>query len=214
MQLVRCVGQWKWRSGFGSNSMNTHWKKWGLIGTPVVAMTIAMTLGLHNSAAAQQGNARPDTGAVSEPFETSIDPGTKIQCNMALFARGPRIRNAQTTVDVLVRLAGPTGDDTVRRTLHYDHTLDPDGRIKRLTMVHTCGNLDVYIDGALADTGMLKGLPPGEPVIGTLFNIQTVVFDPGGPTPVFMETTQVNAPDGSLSALKRHELSGNVTLMK
>jgi len=189
--------------------------KWGWFGVlPVAALSAALTFGLRNPAAAQQNNSRPDTGAVSEPFEASIDPGTRIQCNMALFAKGPRIRTAQTTVDVLVRLAGPTGDDSVRRTLHYNHTLDPDGRIKRVTMVQTGGNFDVYVDGALADAGALKGLPPGEPVIGTLFNIQSTVSDPGGPSPIFMETTQVFAPDGSMTALKKHELSGNVTLYK
>ncbi|MBS1708039.1 MAG: hypothetical protein JSS65_04875 [Armatimonadetes bacterium] len=195
--------------------MKANWKKISLLGAaPLVAGCLALTFGLTKPATAQQGGDTPDTGAVSEPFEASMEAGTRVQTNMALFARGAKPRNARTAIDVLVRLAGPVGNESVRKQFVIPHVLESTGTIKRLAIVQTGGNFDIYLDDVLVESQALKGLPPGEPVIGTLFNIQTVVFDKSGGTPIFMETTQVNDPVGHLVALKHHELSGNVTLYK
>jgi hypothetical protein len=75
--------------------------------------------------------------------------------------------------------------------------------------------MDLYEDNTLVRPNALNGLPPGVPVLDYVINSQTTVSDPDPGAPTLLGTTQVTAADGTTTvALRGHELTGNVTLIK
>lgn len=195
--------------------MNKAFVSRGLLGfVALLVVSVLLVLAIFRPSAAQGGGNSPDAGIVSDPVEVPNDPGQKIQACVYMYGRGHGTRPVETTFDVQVDLFGPTGPDTVRRTIVFPHPLDVRGNMARVSLVQSGDNFDLYFNGQLVQPQCLNGLPPGEPYIGCRINSNTT-WNNLGNAAIIGGTIQVIDSGGKTVALgKSHELTGNVTLIK
>lgn len=188
----------------------------GSLGLCLVAgLSIALSLSLAQPVSAQGAGGKL-MGIVSDPLEMANDPGHRYQASVYSFARGNVSVSAETTFDVIFDTMGPGGVRTsYRRTATIPHNLDPRGRVTRLTLVQTADNFNLLVDGVVVDTDVFEPPPLGSTIFYFITNCHTSAEARGQQGMILGGSVQINDSAGKLVvAQKKHELTGNVILMK